>query len=196
MPYKKMKVPVGFIAVPNHSPIEDLTCRRFGKWEVLKYLGASTWRCRCECGREKPITGWRLNTTKSCGRCSNSLPGAEAAFRAVFETYRRNAQRGQRLFNLSEFEARTLFASPCHYCGRAPQAMRKVRYHASGFVYNGIDRVDNLQGYVEGNCVACCSICNRMKFQLSANDFVKHVCAIAAHCQHLKEAANASTNTR
>lgn len=191
MPYKKMEVPVGFIAVPNHAPIEDLIGHRFGKWEVLKYLGASTWQCRCECGREKLITGWRLKTTKSCGRCSNSLPDAEAAFRTVHATYKRNAKLASREFTLSIEAVRGLFGSNCRYCGKSPQAIRKVRYHESGFKYNGIDRVDNLKGYVEGNCVSCCFVCNRMKFKFSTEDFLNHVRAISTHCERLKEAANA-----
>jgi len=186
-----------YIEVPNHAPIEDLMGQKFGKWEVLEYLGASTWRCRCECGTEKPITGWRLQHTSMCSRCSKALPDFEAAFRGVFDTYRGNAQRANREFTLTADDAKALFGQNCHYCGRSPQTTRKAkRYHLSGFTYNGIDRVDNSKGYIVSNCVSCCSICNRMKFNLSASDFLAYICAIAAHCQCLEKAANASTNTR
>ena len=182
MPYKKIEVPRGFIAVLNHAPIEDLTGRIFGKWKVLEYIGRSTWRCRCECAREKSITNWRLKTTKECGRCSNSLPDAEAAFRTIYATYVSNAKLSNREFTLSVGDSKELFGSNCRYCGKPPQAMRKARYHESGFVYNGIDRVYNSKGYVEGNCVACCFMCNRMKFKFSAAEFIAHARRISAHC--------------
>ena len=183
-----------YIEVQNHEPIEDLTGQKFGKWEVLEYLGASTWRCRCECGTETPITGWRLQRTSMCSRCCKALPDAEAAFRSVFDTYRGNAQRSNREFTLTMDDAKTLFGGNCSYCGKPPQTTRKARrYHLSGFKYNGIDRVDNGKGYVISNCVSCCSICNRMKFKLSAHDFAEHVCAIAAHCKYLEKAAYVSS---
>jgi len=190
VPYKKMEVPLGFIGVPNHAPIVNLTGHKFGKWEVLEYIGTSTWRCRCECGREKSITNWRLKNTKSCGRCSNALPDAEAAFRMIFSTYARNAKRSNREFTLSVSHSKELFGSNCCYCGKPPQAVRKARYHESGFVYNGIDRVDNSKGYIEGNCVACCFMCSRMKFKFSAVEFITHARRISAYCETLKEATN------
>jgi hypothetical protein len=43
------------------------------------------------------------------------------------------------------------------------------------FIHNGIDRVDNEIGYVRGNSAPCCTICNRMKRELSYSGFLNHV---------------------
>ena len=50
---------------------EDLTGRIFGRWTVL---GRSDdrrghWHCRCECGKEKDVLGWKLKVGRSmsCG---------------------------------------------------------------------------------------------------------------------------------
>lgn len=48
---------------------KDLTGQRFGKLNVLKYLGKSKWLCKCDCGEVTTVRGEGLKTgnTKSCG---------------------------------------------------------------------------------------------------------------------------------
>lgn len=50
----------------------------------------------------------------------------------------------------------------CHWCAGPLPLLRP-----------GLDRLDNAIGYVAGNCVACCWICNVMKGTMSAQDFVE-----------------------
>jgi hypothetical protein len=187
MPYKKIEVPTGFIAVPNHAPIENLTGRKFGNWFVVAYLGASTWQCRCDCGKELKITNWRLKTTTRCNRCANALPVGESAFNDIFDGYRRNALKANREFRLTREETRKLFKDCCAYCGCEPASVRKDKYGNGVFAYNGIDRVVNELGYVTSNCVSCCAICNHMKHTLPQEKFLKHVKRIAAHVGVKKE---------
>lgn len=47
---------------------------KFGRLTVIEYYGvdkkrSSLWRCKCDCGNEKIVIGWRLKngTIKSCG---------------------------------------------------------------------------------------------------------------------------------
>lgn len=55
----------------------DLAGQKFGKWTVLYEVDrkdhetGSRWLCRCECGREQDISGWRLRAGKSvaCRSC-------------------------------------------------------------------------------------------------------------------------------
>lgn len=46
----------------------------------------------------------------------------------------------------------------CNYCGDLN-------------IKNGIDRVDNSKGYVEGNCVPCCPNCNAAKMSSSIDQY-------------------------
>lgn len=55
--------------------------------------------------------------------------------------------------NVSDDDLSSLLHQACHYCGLAP---RWPEVH-------GIDRKDNDRGYVYGNCLPCCSMCNYMK---------------------------------
>jgi hypothetical protein len=54
----------------------DLTGKRFGRWQVLELVGKRRdarhqfiWRCRCDCGTEKTVSGstLKLGTSVSCG---------------------------------------------------------------------------------------------------------------------------------
>ena len=65
-------------------------------------------------------------------------------------------------FRLSFFEYLELRGKPCVYCGQ-------------DVIGGGIDRLDNEKGYVPGNVVPCCTLCNRMKLTLPLAVFLEHV---------------------
>ena len=56
----------------NKSKTNDLTGRRFGKWEVLSYSGNRKWECRCDCGAIHQVFGRNLlmGKSSSCAKCS------------------------------------------------------------------------------------------------------------------------------
>jgi len=39
---------------------------------------------------------------------------------------------------------------------------------------DGVDRVDNTKGYTKENCVPCCKICNRLKSDLTKEEFEEY----------------------
>jgi hypothetical protein len=55
----------------------------------------------------------------------------------------------------------TEFQGICHYCKRTKEECLKT--DVFGFTRMSIDRVDNTKGYLEGNLVIACSICNYTK---------------------------------
>ena len=57
------------LARRNISNRQRLEGKRFGEWEVLKYLGDKQYKCRCSCGRIKSVAANDLKTgiSKSCG---------------------------------------------------------------------------------------------------------------------------------
>ena len=66
----------------------------------------------------------------------------------------------------SEYFA-TLIAASCEYCG------------GEG---GGVDRINSGKGYIPGNVVPCCKVCNMMKRDYHVGDFLSHAKRIAAHC--------------
>lgn len=51
------------------NKIIDLKGRQFGKWKVLDYYEDGNWRCLCDCGNIKVVSGYDLRNNKSndCG---------------------------------------------------------------------------------------------------------------------------------
>ena len=72
---------------------------------------------------------------------------------------RKAAQRRNIYFNLTFEEALKFKKKHCFYCGE------KINHI-------GIDRINNTKGYVLGNMVSCCTVCNRMKLAMSYKEFI------------------------
>lgn len=168
------------IECPNYK--EDLTGKRFNRLVVISYAGRFTkykiikWNCKCDCGNEIIVSTNSLNskTTGSCGcysRDLNRLPSGQAELNRIISSYKSNAINRGLKWELSLEEAVNLFKGNCYYCNSNP--------------LNGIDRVDNNQGYTLDNCVPCCKICNMMKKDLTINEFINH-------CHKIKERGKAN----
>lgn len=162
----------------------DLTGKKFGQLTVREpvedRLGLLRgWRCMCTCGRETVVKPNNLvqRKTRSCGclaRHNGALAIGVAAQNMAIWQYRKSAKVKGRAWRLSRAQAVELLSSPCFYCGATPSRVVGQRGCRGAFVCNGIDRVDNAQGYVPGNVVACCAVCNTMKGRLTQLQFIKH----------------------
>ena len=112
----------------------------------------------------------------------NKLPHGEASFNALYSVYKYAAERRKLPFELTKDEFKALTQQLCFYCGTEPchtfVASSKSKgklYTNGGFTYNGIDRVDNQQGYTVKNSVTCCEVCNRAKRTMSAKQFAEWI---------------------
>lgn len=92
--------------------------------------------------------------------------------RQLYRDYKAGAIQRDYTFELTEQEFKDLIYSECYYCG-----LRGTRRggNKNGLLVNGIDRLDNLKGYETDNCVACCTVCNKMKSNLTEKEFMTKV---------------------
>ena len=88
----------------------------------------------------------------------------EVLFRVAYRylTHRHNKRwSAEPCIGLQTFKE--LVVQPCVYCGF--EASNEVRDRRSRLVLriNGVDRIDNTKGYVEGNVAPSCRYCNAAK---------------------------------
>ncbi len=157
--------------------IQDLTARPFGRLIARKHIGGRRpgWLCDCACGKTKVVRSDLLLSghTQSCGclQSSHTLPPGESAMRGLFRRYAVDALRRGLQFELTIEAFRDLTSRVCHYCGTPPSAVSSRKNGNGGYVYNGIDRQNTKVGYISGNTVTCCKICNRAKADLDTQRF-------------------------
>jgi|SRR5215471_11837851 len=81
-----------------NPPFKDLTGRRFGRWEVIRFIGVKTfgkdnkrkrtWHCRCECGREALVIGSSLTSGQSKGCGCRRVAAQDLRLRTLFDLER------------------------------------------------------------------------------------------------------------
>jgi hypothetical protein len=119
-----------------------------------------------------------------------TVPHQARSLEMLYEDYRRDAARRSILFELDPEAFWQITHRDCHYCGAPAEQVRvKGRRKADcdlsdarHFRYNGIDRIDNDRGYVAGNCVPCCRLCNFAKRDRTYAEWMDWLSRIRAHC--------------
>jgi hypothetical protein len=173
------------------AKLKDLTGQKFGRLTVIKHVGTDTqgnalWLCKCDCGNKHITTGRNMTRggTKSCGcyhiEVVTRLKQKDyeiASFNRILSGYKQNARKRNLAFTLSNDEFKKLILLDCSYCGRLPsqQCTKSVN---GNIVYNGIDRIDNTQGYIQGNVKTCCIQCNYAKSDYTEDEFNAHIEAV------------------
>lgn len=92
-----------------------------------------------------------------------------------------NAHERGYVYTLSKEQLLGLMSQHCHYCGAEPSNVSSGRDYNGSFTYNGVDRVDNDQGYMIDNVVSCCRQCNVAKHTHPAKAFLEWVTRVYEH---------------
>jgi len=101
-----------------------------------------------------------------------------ANMRRTILLYKRRAKvRGFR-YNLAEEQFAEITQRNCYYCGAKPNNITDKSTMIGKYTYNGLDRVDNNEGYTIDNVVPCCKTCNSAKGILTAQEFKNWVVKI------------------
>ena len=166
---------------------KNLLNRRFGRLIVIKETAARknecvVWKCKCDCGKIRLAKSSHLlhKDVKSCGclyQEHRRLKLGDSGLRRLFEVYKSNSKRRNRVFRFSLEEFQKIVTKTCLYCGQLPsqvmfrKGVSNIATDVSKFLYNGLDRKDNSMGYTKDNCVPCCKVCNFAKHTRSYNEF-------------------------
>jgi hypothetical protein len=97
-------------------------------------------------------------------------------FNAIYGKYQWRARQKNLEFSLTKDEFRELTQADCVFCEQKPsQVGRKKNKYNGKYIHNGIDRIDSTKGYVIENCKPCCWQCNKMKSDLTVEEFATHI---------------------
>jgi hypothetical protein len=174
-----------------YKPRIDWTGRVVNCWKILGFherkivttSGGNIavfnyWKKKCvNCGIIKNKEVSHINKTKRCRYCCLMEKG-QAGLNIIFYSYSSSAKKVNRSFELSLEQFKKITSSNCYYCNAIPSRIISSSAKISKFgdyVCNGIDRMDNSKGYVEGNCVPCCEICNWAKSDRNCEEFKNYI---------------------
>lgn len=182
----------------------------YGFYTVLSYshhsINRNGWRSdihvnvRCRCGalRISLLKNLKNGASKSCGclatqRFIDNKP--QTHLNSILRQHKNRAIERQLTWTLTDQEAFALFQLPCTYCkGMNSRKHKRIRYDKSKFIevinLNGIDRVNNENGYEVGNCVPCCHRCNRTKSNGTVEEFAEWIEMIKQNLPGIKQALN------
>ena len=127
-----------------------------------------------KCGQQKTPADFFKDNYKHRGHVARCKDCCRETARTVLrfkpyhreESLRSGAKRRNLLWELTREQFMSFWQKPCVYCGDAIPAI-------------GLDRIDSTKGYTMENLVPCCTTCNRMKSQLSLNEFLERCARIA-----------------
>lgn len=178
------------------AKFRDLTGQKFNMWTVIsraknRILPESNqvktyWLCKCDCGIIREIYANSLisGKSKSC-HCIKRRPYGEASKRNIFSCYVSKAKRKKLEFTITEDQFGEITKQNCYYCNSKPSNVHYNKKMHGEYIYNGIDRIDNKEGYIIKNCVSCCKNCNLAKRELTQTDFFDMIKKI--YERHLSE---------
>jgi hypothetical protein len=169
----------------------DETDNKYGKLTVICYAGngrellgkdtGAMWVCKCECGNFCLAKASCLRGGKrvSCGCKRKKKPGI-GSFNAMYRVRVHAAKLRKIEWNLTKPEVMEISIKPCEYCGKEPSNISNGSANGE-FIYSGIDRIDPYKGYIIGNVVPCCSICNYAKRRMTISEFDEWISRVYKH---------------
>lgn len=102
--------------------------------------------------------------------------------------YKRNANRKGIEFNLTVEDILANAFENCHYCGSLPR--NKLREKDGGSYYQGLDRVDNSNGYTPENIIPCCHFCNNIKGENLTYDEMRFIAKTITKFRSIQQTLN------
>lgn len=184
----------------------DLTGIKFNRLHVIELHGSKKygrtfkriWKCQCDCGKIIYTNTGSLttNNTKSCGCLHNELSSKNSiksrykiakkstGHNSIYVSYKNNAKKRKLEFNLDFEYFKNLLIDNCFYCNAIPSNIYMKSYY--NVTYNGIDRIDNKLGYINGNVVTCCKMCNISKNSYTSDIFLNWIGDITKNYKKLK----------
>jgi hypothetical protein len=112
------------------------------------------------------------NNTERCKKYRED--NEERYLKYRWNEFNRNASKRKGSIQILKEQWHQIVRQPCYLCGFIPE----------GFLINGLDRVDNENGYTPENIKSCCFKCNKLKLNWEITEFLDQVKKIEAYQQY------------
>jgi hypothetical protein len=153
---------------------------RFGLLNVIEAVvpvrGPSRSRVKCDCGTIKTVWNANLKSGRvfSCG-CRRHTLVEGSNWNRLFAYYRHLCAEKRGLdWRLSLSQFARICSMPCAYCAVVGANTLKDKRRAD-LRYNGLDRLDSAGGYILGNVLPSCPMCNYAKNDYSLEEFIDYL---------------------
>lgn len=164
----------------KHSNFKDIIGQKFGKLTAIKFLftkktGKSGknayWGCVCSCGNFHIASGYglRYGQVTSCGCAYRDMglrmikPNNAHSKNTLYNLYIQRCKK-RKINLMSKNDLLNIVINPCYYCN-LDYSINKKQKHTE-FKCNGLDRIDNNEGYELNNVLPCCQYCNAIRMDV------------------------------
>jgi hypothetical protein len=148
---------------------------------------------RCDCGVERYLFLQRLRLRIADGKpftcrgCAYLRRGGkkigDTEWRSLFCHLKNRAVTRKVSCSLTLTQFKWISKLPCAYCNMPPsnyyswrsRSVLVLDHEEFTILYSGIDRLDSSLGYILGNIVPCCLVCNRAKNDLALAEWCSHL---------------------
>lgn len=123
------------------------------------------------CKERKPLSEFASDRSRKDGKsncCKECRKQYDAQPKKRYNNYREGARRRNLEFEITKKEFMEFWNKECVYCGDLIGGI-------------GIDRIDSSKGYIKGNVVPCCGVCNRFKWGMGKDEFIQHCKKVSEH---------------
>jgi hypothetical protein len=183
---------MGLHKIDFYKSIHNLN-KKYGRLTVIsptkqrRYGSRFLWICKCDCGNviEVPLNSVVTSNTLSCG-CLKTDRVKERSFKGYMEisgtywkTIKNHAKQRGRDFNISIEYIWDLFIQQNRKC-----AISNLDIHLninSRVQTASLDRINSSSGYIIGNVQWLHKIINKIKNNLSDQDFISYCCTVYNH---------------
>lgn len=145
------------------------------------------WDFLCpHCLRTFPSPTTKFATAKSCYFCRGKVrrsSSEDSTWSYLYAGIKGRQAARTKGFDLSKEQFIELSSTECFYCGEPPKETNGRHDWHPRVLANGLDRIDSSKGYLVGNVVPSCGICNVAKLAMKREDFFAWVIKVARHQQ-------------
>lgn len=176
------------IAKAKYDGKGNKRCGKCGQWkpssEFYRHIKGGRRHPHCNiCALEQREQWWYQNRDRMYERRAARLNDLDYKIGRMLMTIRQRAKKKGLEYKLTVGDVLSQWEKQQGLCFYSGVLMTNINGEGRCFTNFSIDRVDSKCGYTPDNIVLCCEVVNRMKIELSVDNFLNWIATIYQHSQ-------------